>query len=99
MKWHVTHRHELPASLDALGKDYETKVAILKDENFQLKQFQEELSLIKVALSEEKAEKLEAFTQKQQLEQERDKVIMALVVRDQILQDQLNIELPNPLAQ
>jgi len=68
MKWHVTHRHELPASLDALGKDYETKVEILKDENFQLKQkleqLQEKLSLIKVALSEEKAEKLEAFTQK-----------------------------------
>jgi len=52
-----------------------------------------------VALSEEKAEKLEAITQKQRLEQERDKTIMALVVRDKILQDELNIELPNPLVQ
>lgn len=103
MKWHVAHRHEVPAALDALGKDYEAKTASLKEENSQLKQklnqLQEELSLIKVALSEEKAEKLEAITQKQRLEQERDKTIMALVVRDKILQDKLNIELPNPLAQ
>jgi len=103
MKWHVAHRHEVPAALDALGKDYEAKTASLKEENSQVKQkldqLQEELSLIKVALSEEKAEKLEAITQKQRLEQERDKTIMALVVRDKILQDKLNIELPNPLAQ
>ena len=103
MKWHVAHRHEVPAALDALGKDYEAKTASLKEKNSQLKQkldqLQVELSLIKVALSEEKAEKLEALTQRQRLEQERDKTIMALVVRDKILRDQLNIELPNPLAQ
>ena len=103
MKWHVAHRHEVPAALDALGKDYEAKTTSLKEENSQLKQklnqLQKELSLIKVALSEEKAAKLEALKQMQRLELERDKTIMALVVRDKILQDQLNIELPNPLVQ
>ena len=102
MKWHVTHRHEVPAALDALGKDYEAKTASLKEETSQLKQkldqLQKELSLIKVTLSEEKAEKLVAITQRQQLEQERNKTIEALIVRDMILKDQLNIELPNPLA-
>jgi len=102
MKWHLAHSHEIPAALDALGKDYEAKNASLKEEISQMKQklaqLREELSLIKMALSKEKAEKLEAITQKQQLEQERNKTIEALVVRDKILQDELNIELPNPLA-
>jgi len=103
MKWHVAHRHEVPAALDALGKDYEAKTASLKEENSQLKQkldqLQVELSLIKVTLLEEKAEKLEALTQIQRLEQERDKTIMALAARDIILRDKLNIELPNPFVQ
>ena len=51
-----------------------------------------------MALSVEKEEKLEAFKQIQRLEQERNKTIEALVVRDMILRDKLNIELPNPLA-
>lgn len=66
MKWHVAHRHEVPAALDALGKDYEAKTTSLKEENSQLKQklgqLQEQLSLIQVTLSEEKAGKLEALS-------------------------------------
>ncbi len=99
MKWHVAHRHEVPAAFDALGKDYEAKTTSLKEENSLLKQKLEELPLIKVALSEEKAENLEALTQIQKLEQELDKAIMALAMRDTILKDQFNIELPNPFAQ
>ena len=100
MKWHLVRSHEIPAALDALDNKYETETASLKEENSQLKQklnqLQKELLLIKVTLSEEKTEKLEALTQRQRLEQERDKAIMALVLRDKILKDQLNIELPNP---
>ena len=103
MKWHIAHRHEVPAAFDALGKDYEVKTASLKEENSQLKQeleqLREQLLLVQATLSEEKVEKLDAFNQIQRLEQERDKTIMALVVRDKILKDQFNIELPNPLVQ
>ncbi len=102
MKWHLTHRHEVPAALDALRKDYENKNTSLKDENSHMKQeltqFQEELSLTKVALSEEKTAKLEAFKHKQQLQQELNKAIVELVLRDKILKDKFNIELPNPFA-
>jgi len=102
MKWHLAHRHEVPAALDALGKDYEAKTASLKEENSQMKQelaqVREELSLNKMALSVEKEEKLEVFKQMQRLKQELGKAIEELVVRDMILKDKLNIEMPNPFA-
>ena len=106
MKWHVFHRHEVAAALDALdalGKGHEAETASLKGVNSQLKQeleqLQVELSVIRVTLLAEKAEKLAALTRIQQLEQAGDNMILGLVVRDRLLKDHLNIELPNPLTQ
>ena len=33
MMWHITHRHEAPQALEALGKNYEEKLEELRNEN------------------------------------------------------------------
>ncbi len=103
MKWHLAHRHEIPAAFDALGKDYETKIAGLQQENDLLKgkvwKLEMELAETKVAVVQETAENLKAVVQVQQLDSGRQKAIFALVLRDQFIKEKLNIELPNPFAE
>lgn len=102
MKWHIAHRHEIPVAFDALGKDYKAKIVSIEEENIQkerqLAQVREELAETKIALQVEKTAKAEAFTQVNRLDEDRHKAIMGIVIRDQIIRDRLNIELPNPFA-
>jgi hypothetical protein len=100
MKWHIAHRHEIPAAFDTLGKDFEAKTASLQEENTRLKQklseLETKLEVTTLKLSAETAAKLEAEVQVLQLTKERDTVIWAMVVRDQILKEKLGICLKLP---
>lgn len=100
MKWHLAHRHEIPAAFDALGKDYEAKAANLLEEKATLKkkleQLESELQETRVALIREQAEKAEAIAKVVDLNKNLDKAAMALAVRDGIIKQRLNIDMPNP---
>ena len=100
MKWHIAHRHEIPAAFDTLGKNFEAKTASLQEENTRLKQklseLETKLEVTTLKLSAETAAKLEAEVQVLQLTKERDTVIWAMVVRDQILKEKLGICLKLP---
>ncbi|MFC1901847.1 hypothetical protein ACFLX3_02845 [Chloroflexota bacterium] len=102
MKWHIAHRHEIPVAFDALGKDYEARIVSMEEENIQkerqLAQVRKELIETNVALLEEKTARAKAFAQVKRLDEERNIAIMAYVMRDQIIRDRFNIELPNPYA-
>ena len=100
MEWHIAHRHQIPTAFDALGKDYEAKTMSLQNDNAQLKQKLDELEAglkeTKMKLLEKTAAKFEADAQVLQLTAERDKAIVAMVVRDHIIQEKLQIQLKNP---
>ncbi|MGD0855200.1 MAG: hypothetical protein ABSA18_05285 [Dehalococcoidia bacterium] len=55
MKWHLAQRHDIPAALGAIRKDYERKLVSLQEENAMLKQrlqhlqrLEGELTLVKL---------------------------------------------------
>ena len=76
MKWHLAHRHEVPTAFDALGKEYETKLVSLQDENTLLKQkvqqllgVEGELGAVRLKLSKTAGLQDENNSLKQKLQQ------------------------------
>jgi len=100
MKWHIAHRHEIPTAFDALGKDYEAKTTNLLEENAALKkkleQIERELEQTKMVLIQEQGERLKEAAQIEKLNKDLQKAILVIAVRDQIIKERLNIEMPNP---
>jgi hypothetical protein len=100
MKWHIAHRHEIPAAFDALGKDHETKTADIQEENIQLKrqlgEIQRMLEETIAVLKLERAARTEAEARVLEVTRDRDTAIMAVVIRDTILKERLGICLKNP---
>ncbi len=100
MKWHIAHRHEIPNAFDALGKDYETKTTSLLEENALLKrkvkQLEMALEQANIDLMQERGETLIKATEVMKLNNDIQKMMMALVVRDILIKERLNIELPTP---
>ncbi len=103
MKWHIAHRHEIPAAFDTLGRDYEAKTVSLQDENIRLKQESDDLEKkLRETTADfimEKTARLEAEARVQQLAKERDKAILAMVIRGHILEEKLGIRLENPFEE
>ena len=100
MKWHIAHRHEIPNAFDALGKDYETKTASLLEENALLKkkvkQLEMALEQAQIDLMQERAERLIKATEVMKLNNDVQTMAMAIAIRDHLIKDKLNIEMPNP---
>jgi len=100
MNWHLAHKHEIPAALDALGKKYGAKLSALEKENSQLnKQVEQlvwELERDEVALVEAKKEKLQLHNQISELNMKLQKAIMMLAARDILIKEKLNIDMPEP---
>jgi hypothetical protein len=100
MKWHVSHRHEIPAAFDALGKDYKAEIANLNQEialkNKKAELLEKELQDTQIALMQEKTEKIAALAEVAELNKATQKMILMIVIRDIYLKQFLNIELPNP---
>ena len=100
MKWHLSHKHEIPTALDALGKDYEAKTANLNQKNALLKkkveQIEMELEQTKMALIREQEKRLEETAQVAKLDKDLQKAILKIAVRDEIIKQRLGIGTPNP---
>ena len=100
MKWHIAHRHEIPTAFDALGKDYEIKTTTLLEENALLKkkvkQLEMALEQTQIDLLQERGEKLKEAAEVMKLNNDIQKMVMALVFRDNLIKERLNIEMPNP---
>jgi len=100
MKWHIAHRHEIPNAFDALGKDYDAKVTNLQEENALLKKKVEDLEMAlgqaKIDLMQERAGKLIKATEVMKLNNDIQTMAMAIAIRDKLIKDKLNIEMPNP---
>ena len=100
MKWHLAHRHEIPNAFDALGKDYETKTTKLLEENALLEKkvhlLEVELQQTEIKLIKEQGEKLLESAEVVKLNKDMQKMAVALVFRDSLIKEKLNIELPSP---
>ena len=100
MKWHIAHRHEIPNAFDALGKDYETKTTSMLEENALLKkkvmQLEMTLEQIQIDLLQERGEKLKEAAEVMKLNNDIQKMVMALVFRDHLIKERLNIEMADP---
>ena len=100
MKWHIAHRHEIPNAFDALGKDYDAKVTNLQEENALLKKKVEDLEMAlgqaKIDLMQERTEKLMEATEVMKLNNDIQTMAIAIVFRDNLIKERLNIEMPNP---
>ncbi len=101
MKWHIAHRHEIPNAFDALGKDYETKTTSLLEENALLKkkvkQLEMALEQTNIDLMQERGETLIKATEVMKLNNDIQKMAMAIALRDTLIKVRLNIEMPLPL--
>lgn len=107
MMWHVSRRHEAPQALEALGKNYQEKLDELRKDNFRQaqensalknkldetmrKQINSDLRIIK-----ELEQNITLTVRIRKMTDDQGRLAMALVVRDQILQQRLGITLPNP---
>ena len=95
MKWHIAHRHEIPAAFDTLGKDYEAKTASLQDENIWLKEasgkLEKKLEETSAELAKEKVARLEAEARVLQLTNERNIALTAMVIQDILIKEKLGI--------
>ncbi|MFC1938167.1 hypothetical protein ACFLWH_00685 [Chloroflexota bacterium] len=100
MKWHIAHRHEIPTAFDVLGKDYDVKVTNLREENALLKKkmedFERKLSQAEIALIKEQAEELKNIAETIKLNSDIKTIAMAIAIRDNLIKEKLNIEMPNP---
>ena len=100
MKWHLAHRHEIPAAFDALGKDYEAKTANVQEENSRLRNKLEhlnsDLDKARMSLLGEKTERAKTLVQVVQLHNDLQKAIVAIAACRKILKEELNIDMPNP---
>ena len=100
MKWHIAHRHEIPTAFDVLGKDYDAKVTNLQEENALLKKKVEDLEMAlgqaKIDLMQERTEKLKEATEVMKLNNDNQTMALAIAIRDKLIKDKLNIEMPNP---
>lgn len=98
--WHLAHRHEIPAAIDALGKEYEAKTTALKEENAQLKKKVEqltwELERNLTELVQEKKEKLQLHKQISELRLQSEKATMKLAMRDILIKEKLGIDMTEP---
>ena len=100
MKWHIAHRHEIPTAFDTLGKDYETKIVGLQDETIQLKEkldrVERELLETKLKLAEKVLARANDWAEIQRLRESFDKAVIAIILRDNLIKEKLNIQLKNP---
>jgi DNA repair exonuclease SbcCD ATPase subunit len=100
MKWHLAHRHEIPAATDALGKEYGAKTAALEEEISELKkqveQLMWELEKDEVELVKEKEVKGELIKKISELEARFQKALIYIAGRDALIKAKLNIDMPEP---
>jgi len=98
MKWHIAHRHEIPIAFDVLGKGYDAKVTNLQEENALLKKkvedLERELGQTKIDLMQERTAKLKEAAEVIKLNNDIQTMVMALVFRDSLIKERLNIEMP-----
>lgn len=100
MYWHLAHRHEIPAAIDALGKEYEAKTTALKEENAQLKKKVEqltwELEKDEVELVKEKEVKVQLINQISELNFRLQKALLKITARDLFIKEKFGIDVPEP---
>jgi len=103
MKWHLVHRHEIPAAFDALGKEYGEKAAVMHEENASLKQkvdkLQQELNKTNIELINETTEKLSVTAQLMGSNNLLRRAAFAVFTRDSLIKERLGMDLPNPFEQ
>jgi hypothetical protein len=93
--------------LEALGKTYEEKTDTLRKDNFTLAQENNDLKTERddarmqlvntnINLIKEREQNITLMSQIRKLTEDQRRLVMALVVRDEILQKRLGIKLPMP---
>ncbi len=107
MMWHVSRRHEAPQALEALGKNYDEKLDKLRKDNLTQAR---EIDDLKTKLDDANSRlvnKNQCIIEQQKqntilmlhihkMSNNQALLLIALAVRDQILQQRLGIKLPNP---
>ncbi len=110
MMWHVSRRHEAPQALEALGKNYDEKLDKLRKDNLTQAR---EIDDLKTKLDDANSRlvnKNQCIIEQQKqntilmlhirkITNDETWLIIALVARDQILQQRLGIKLPSPFGE
>lgn len=107
MLWHVSRRHEGPQALEALGKNYQGKLEGLENENTtkskengdlksKLETTTLELAKAKMDTCKEMARNIKMMQRIQRLHGNISRMLLALVVRDELIKQRLGIVLPTP---
>ena len=110
MMWHVSHRHEAPQALEALGKTYDEKLASLQQDNAKQAQEIDELKtkldntekkFLNMSLNviKEQEQNVNFMLQIRNMANNQSKLVFALVLRDQVLKQRLGITLPDPFRE
>jgi len=100
MKWHLAHKHETPAAVDAICQDYKAKVEDLEMQNTRLqKQLDETIMLLQSAKSRleyEIAAKEKSWRDNKALIDFCNKMMIYFAALDINLLAKYNISIPNP---
>jgi hypothetical protein len=110
MMWHVSHRHEAPQALEALGKTYDEKLAeerrekaIKVQEACDLKTKLDDTTMKLMSttadLIKQHEENATLTLQLQNMTKDQTRLIYALVARDQVLKQRFGITLPSPFGE
>ncbi len=100
MKSHLSRQHEMPAALDALGKNYEAKYKSMLEENAvlkkQLEQIKGELVKTRTDLVQALDEGLKKYAEINRLNGEMQKMGLIIAFRDSFIKEKLGITMPLP---
>ena len=110
MMWHISRRHEAPQALEALGKNYEGKLVGLQNENTinskengdlksKLETTTLELTKARVDMCKEVTRNIKMMQRIQRLHGNISRLLLALVVRDELIKQRLGIILPVPMIE
>ena len=110
MMGHVYRNHEAPQALEALGKTYEKKLDGLRKENAtqsqeinnlkaKLDSTTKKLTHTGLLLIEEKSQNVTLTSHIRNMDNIQARLVIAIVVRDNMLMERLGIKLPSPFGE
>ena len=110
MMGHVSRSHEAPQALEALGKTYDGKLDELRKENAtqaqeikdlktKLEDTRRSLSNTTLLLIKEQEKNVTLMLQIRNMDHDQRRLVIAYVVRDQILKERYGVTLPDPFGE
>lgn len=102
MKWHLAHKHELPAAMDAIGKNYEVKIEESQTQNDRLKLELEKtkalLQSTQMSLLSQAAAKNKALLDNQHLVNLVTELMINITALSSLVESRFGVKVPDLLS-